>query len=53
LQVYPDFDALLKGHPIQHAVRINPHAGGTGEELHNLFQAMVGLVVEGTNGESP
>jgi len=52
LQVYPDFDALLDGHPIQHAVRINPHAGGTGEMLHDLFQGMVGLVIDSMNGES-
>jgi hypothetical protein len=51
LQVYPDFDALFDGHPIQYAVRINPHAGGTGEMLHDLFQEMVGLVVDSTNEE--
>jgi hypothetical protein len=52
LQVYPDFDALLKGQPIQHMVRINPHAGGTGEMLHDLFQGMVGLVIDSASGES-
>jgi hypothetical protein len=52
LQVYPDFDALLKGQPIQHMVRINPDAGGTGEMLHDLFQGMVGLVIDSASGES-
>lgn len=55
LQVYPNFDALLRGQPIEFAVRINPNAGGEGEMLHDMFQGMVGLAVEFPEGfsESP